>query len=191
MRLGTLLSLVFPSALVAGLLLAHCNGGMGAHDLESEGSTVGPACDPDGYAPCPDDFFVCTEDDVGGKRCEGQRPAVPDGGEWDCYEQGTTLVCRGDHMPADDGFWECEELGDTVICRAHAYVPGEGGGEGGWDCWYEDEFRICESRDGGGGEGSSGDGSSDGEDEGGSFWDDWFPDGFDEDTLAFFVKPKG
>jgi hypothetical protein len=139
-----------------------------------------PACDPDGVAPCPDDYFICFETE-GGKRCEGQNPATPDDGAWDCYQDGTTIICRGDHMPPDDGFWDCEELGDSVVCRGHGYVP-IGEGDEDWNCWYEGSRRVCEEGGGASAPGDSGgetdtDGSPEsGDDSGSDMWDDWFPD---------------
>ena len=107
---------------------------------------VQPACDPDGRAPCPDTFFMCTEDNYGGKTCEESAPK-PDGGDWSCEQEGTTLICVGDHVPGDAGDWVCDEPsaeGD-VTCRRHAYVPmTDGGTEGYWDCEYQGEFRVCE-----------------------------------------------
>jgi hypothetical protein len=119
---------------------------------------VPPACDPDGRAPCPDTWFICTEDGHGGKTCEEEAP-VPDGGDWDCYQDGTTLVCVGDHVP-EGGDWNCVPIDEeTVECTSHAHEPAtDGGGEGHWECEYEGEFRICEWVDDGG---SGGDADSD------------------------------
>ena len=174
---------------IAGILaigvVVNCNGEMGGpgttHEWAGTPEEVPVACDPDGMAPCPDDFFVCVEDDVGNKRCEGQNPALPDSGQWDCYEEGTTMVCRGDHLPADDGgMWDCVESAESVVCRGHAYVPSTGGDEQ-WTCWYEGDLRVCESGDGttglDGSDGETGDGGEDhGDDDDDNPWDQWFPD---------------
>ncbi len=164
------------AAFLAVGVVVNCTGTMAGPGEQWSGPTqeVGPACDPDGYAPCPEDLFVCWEDDAGNKHCEGQNPAVPDGGTWDCYEEGTTLVCIGDHLP-DGGDWDCQDLGDSVVCRTHAYVPA-GGAEDDWNCWYEGEFRVCESGDG---TTQDDDGPGDdgpGDDGDSNPWDDWFPD---------------
>jgi hypothetical protein len=52
----------------------------------------------------------------------------------------------------EGGEWECVENADgTVTCTADSYAPaGDDGGEGIWDCWYEDEFIVCEQGDYGG-----------------------------------------
>lgn len=139
-------------------LSAACTGEGGAMGgppaVTDWGQSVPPACDPDGVAPCPDDWFVCVEDDSGDKLCQGQNPAAPDDGSWDCEVVGDDLVCTGDHVPADDGgLWDCVEAEDgSVTCTASSYIP-SGGGEGEWDCWYEGEFVVCEQGDYGGEEG--------------------------------------
>jgi hypothetical protein len=169
--------------------IANCTGTMSSSLAPGStgGREVAPACDPDGVAPCWDDTFICADDEAGNKRCEGQNPATPDDGAWECYEEGTTLVCRGDHMPPDDGFWTCIETGGVVVCRSHAYVPGDGADDT-WTCWYEGEFRVCESGGGSsepGGDVPGEDGGEDGGEGGGEGgggggnnnpWDDWFPD---------------
>jgi hypothetical protein len=193
MRVLGFQSMLCAAAALGVGLIANCTGTMSGQvagdDLETY--EVAAGCDPDGGAPCWDDFFICTDDGAGNKRCEGQNPATPDDGAWECYEEGTTLVCRGDHVPGDTGFWECVEADGAVVCRAHAYVPSDGS-DGAWNCWYEGEFRICEAGDGtdvpGGEEGGEEGGEAGGEEGGeaggeeggeGNPWDDWFPDGDD------------
>ena len=106
-------------------------------------TTLQPACDPDGIAPCTSDWFACVTEDDGGKLCRGQQPAVPSTDQrWDCSEQGTTLVCEGERLPGDaSAIWACEEAGDSVVCRAHAYLPDVGSS---WNCHYDGDFRVCE-----------------------------------------------
>lgn len=183
--LRNLLILCIVVLVVAGTVL-NCTGTMADPNIPEgfggEPQEFGPACDPDGQAPCPDDYFVCTENDAGDKYCLGQNPAVPDDGVWECYEEGTTMVCRGDHMPEGADDWTCVEAGGAVVCRSHAYVPHTGGDEV-WNCWYEGEFRVCQSGEGtdtpeGTEEGESEGGEDEGEttDDGDDLWDDWFPD---------------
>ena len=153
-----------PGLLVAGMLIINCTTSMNLHD--SRGEEVRPACDPDGVAPCPDEYFICT-DDESGKECTSDDPTIPDSeGHWVCEEQGTTLICDGDHMPESDGIWVCEENADgTVTCRAHAWVPDSGGESGRWDCWYEEGFRHCifvPGEEGGGDADGDGDAGPDG-----------------------------
>jgi hypothetical protein len=120
-----------------------------------------PACDPDDLAPCPDDWFVCTEDGAGGKLCEGQVPAVPDGGDWVCAVEGDQLVCRGDEMPGE------------VVCRRDGYTPADRGDGYTWECEYEGEFVVCHGTDDGDG---GGDADADADADADSDVDD---DGFD------------
>jgi len=188
--------------MAACVLVSGCLGNnMGRTQDDGGNFTVNPACDPDGMGPCPDDWFVCTQDDVGNKRCEGQSSAVPDDeGSWDCEVVGDELVCTGDHMP-DGGGWDCEEAADgTVTCRSDAYEPGTSPDGGAWDCWYEGDTLVCESGDyeddegegegddstsGGGADGSPSDEDLDGDAPPGGSPD--FPDGggdicfYDED----------
>ena len=186
-RFTNVFSWGFLTAVVAAVA-ANCTGTMSDPATGGYGGTpqeYGPACDPDGQAPCPDDYFLCTENDAGDKHCVGQNPAVPDDGEWDCYEEGTTMVCRGDHMPEGADDWTCVEAGDAVVCRSHAYVPHTGTDET-WTCWYEGEFRVCESGEGaeapGGSteEGDEGETSGETSDDADNPWDDWFPDDNDD-----------
>lgn len=100
-------------------------------------------CDPDGVELCPDDWFVCDEDEQGDKHCEGQNPAVPDDGVWDCTVVDDELVCVGDEMPEGDE-WDCVTLYDgSVECHRDVYFPASGGDEV-WDCEYEGEFVVCD-----------------------------------------------
>jgi len=129
-----------------------CTATMGSHpELTDRGTTYPPGCDPDGVLPCPDDYFICVEDDDGNKFCEGQRDAAPDGGDWNCEVEDGSIVCSGDHLPegADAGGWECVESGDgEVTCTTDSYAPGtDDGAEAAWDCWMEGEFIICEQGD--------------------------------------------
>ncbi len=150
---------VFSMLTTAGLVISNCTTDGSDdpnHDWANEPERVDPACDPDGFAPCPDDYFICTEDGLGGKRCEGQNEAVPGGGDWDCTEEGTTLVCTGTTVPSDDD-WECVENEDgSYTCRRHAYVP-TSDGSGRWECEYDGEFRVCEFIGDGGGDGGDAD----------------------------------
>ncbi len=119
MRRLQFLKITAPLLLAGGFIVVNCTGNawpdladpgggddvVGGADLSGGGGNdinnpeeVLPACDPDNVAPCPEDFFICFDTEEG-KRCEGQHDAVPDDGNWDCYEEGTTIVCRGDHMP--------------------------------------------------------------------------------------------
>ena len=112
-------------AFLATLFVLHCtandwtrmrsDGEGPARDFVGEVERVSPACDPDGVGACPDDWFICTIDGGGGKHCEGQQPAVPDGGVWECHAADGRLVCEGDHMPAG-GDWECgpNETGGVI-----------------------------------------------------------------------------
>lgn len=166
MKLAQICKLILPALFIGGLLLINCTTNMNLHD-NPDVEELYPACDPDGVAPCPDDWFICTEMDGNNKLCEGQTPAVPDSeGGWECIEQGTTLICTGDHMPPSesDGMWICEDNGDdTVTCRTHAWVPADSGGSGGsWNCWYEDDYRFCEFIPGTG-DGGDADSDSDGD----------------------------
>lgn len=114
-------------------------------------------CDPDGRAPCYDEFFYCENDDQGNKRCEGGEAATPDGGDWVCHDEGTVMVCEGDHVPDNDA-WVCVETEDgEVTCRRHATYP-DTGTDGVWDCYWDGEFRICTFREG---SDNPGDGDSD------------------------------
>jgi len=133
---------------LAVALVAACN----SVPADGEGGDISapfgvpPGCDPDGLLPCPDDWFVCTEDEAGNKRCEGQVAAAPDNGDWDCDMVDGSLICTGDHMPGDSGQWNCEEQGDTVTCTSEAYTPAtDAEGEGIWDCEYVGEFMVCEA----------------------------------------------
>ena len=150
---------VLAVVLVASLVLWHCTNGNNNNDPENtcEGPNCeerGIACDPDGRAPCPDDYFYCENDIYGNKRCEGQNEAVPDEGDWDCVEQGGIIQCEGDHVP-DGEDWSCVEMDDgTVVCRRHSYYP-EGGTDGYWDCYFDGEFRICTFREGGSSDGDA------------------------------------
>ena len=169
MRGATLVKVMLPLWLVGGLIIANCtmSSNMGDSGLPP-GVDTPPACDPDRGAPCPDDWFICRDDGTGGKICEGQNPATPDdGGGWVCEEEGALLVCRGDRMPEDAGEWDCfEEADGSVTCRRHSYVPSSDGASGTWDCWYEDEHRICEFTPGGG-DGGDADADGDGDIDGG------------------------
>jgi len=154
MKMATALKLAFPALVVGALVAINCTGndwagtGVGG-DTPGSTSTVQPACDPDAMLACPDDYFICTTDDLGGKLCEGQEDATPDdSGTWDCEVQGTTMLCRGDHIP-DSGDWVCDEVSPgEVLCRRHAYVP-SGEGTGTWNCWYEGDRMVCEFTPGG------------------------------------------
>ncbi len=130
-----------------------------------------PGCDPDEVAPCPDEWFICTNDNYGGKLCEEQGPATPPGEGWVCEERGGVIVCErdGGEVPGPGTGWECAEYDDgTVVCRRHSYYP-DMGGEERWDCWYEGEFRYCSSgegspqADGDADADSDGDGDADGD----------------------------
>ncbi len=112
-------------------------------DADADGDMVQVHCDPDGAAPCPDDWFLCmTEEEV--ILCEGQVPATPEGDGWECEVLSRTLVCRGDELPSEGWDWLCSE-GPTheIICRHHLYVPSEGEPED-WECWYEEVYLNCE-----------------------------------------------
>jgi hypothetical protein len=150
---------------VAGMLAIQCNNGT---NVEPDGGNppcwpncdqIAPGCDPDGRAPCPDAWFICTNDDYGGKRCEDQGSATPPGDGWVCEEEGGVITCRNEEGGLPDGEgWECDEYPDgSVVCRRHSYYP-DTGGEEIWDCNYEGEFRICHSL---GGEEGGGDGDAD------------------------------
>ena len=179
MLMSTAFKLLLPALLVGTLVAINCTGDMNNWSMDGAGggggdgsggggdgsggggvtTEVPPACDPDGDAPCPEDWFICTTDGVGGKLCEGQESATPDdSGGWDCEVQGTTMVCRGDHIPDDLGGWVCDELDDgSVVCRQHAYVPAGEGTDADWDCHYEGDHLVCYT-----------DGSSSGDGPGGS-----------------------
>ena len=166
--------------LVSCLVMLHCTNenpsdgdgdGDGDGDADINREQRFPACDPDGRAPCPDDWFYCENDNYGNKRCEGQEPAVPDGGDWICEEDTARQVieCTGtpDGEIGEGGGWVCVDNDDgTVTCRRHSYFP-DGGGDGYWDCYYEGEFRVCTFQDGTGGDGD-GDVDADGDTDGDS-----------------------
>lgn len=152
MRITPYITLLLPVMLVGTLVAFNCTGdnmwasGGGGGGPSPEQTP--PACDPDGRAPCPSDWFICTEDDVGNKHCEGQEPAVPDDGGWDCEVVGSALICHGDHMPTDSGDWVCQEVDGEVICQRHGYVPNSDGGEDIWDCYYNGEYLFCDGTEG-------------------------------------------
>jgi hypothetical protein len=148
MRIARYVTLLLPVVLVGTLVALNCTGdnvwGTGGGGGSSP-EEVPPACDPDGRAPCPSDWFVCTEDEAGNKHCEGQEPAVPEpGGGWDCEVVGSALICHGDHMPGDAGDWVCQERDGEVICQRHGYVPNDESGEDMWDCYYNGEYLFCD-----------------------------------------------
>ena len=150
MRVDRFVSNFFVCSLVAGVLWLGCSETVDDDEgyvPEQFGSP--PGCDPDGREACPEDWFLCVEDDAASKRCEGQRPAVPDDGTWVCIVDGETIVCQGDHVPEDSELWECEDDGSGfVTCTSDAYEPAaDAGADAVWDCWYEGEFVVCESGD--------------------------------------------
>jgi len=147
-------------ALLATALLAYSNctsseWGMGEWSGGPDGASpayrLDPACDPDNYAACPDDWFLCTDDAVGNKNCEGQDFAPPDAnGNWSCASESGAIVCWGDHMPSDaGGSWECQWQGAEVLCQQEHYEPGESAGsDAHWDCRLVGEQIVCESAGG-------------------------------------------
>jgi hypothetical protein len=177
MHTGKALTLIF--TIVFGcMVFIQCSTDEGttlpdASDINREERGVG--CDPDNRAPCPEDWFICENDDNGNKVCEGQEPAVPDGGDWVCEEDraANMIECHGtpDGSIPDDGGWVCSEPDEDgeVVCRRHSYFP-DGGGSGYWDCYYQGEFRICTFHEQAGGDGdadSDSDGDGDGDSDGG------------------------
>jgi hypothetical protein len=127
--------------------LPSCEDTDGELPCDPEGLLVPPSCDPDGYAPCPDDYFVCTEDGAGVTHCWGQEPASPDDGTWLCEVVATTLVCFGDHYPSPDGLWFCDDDDISgVVCRSHRHVP-DLGIEADWSCFYDSVYLFCEMED--------------------------------------------
>ncbi len=137
----TLASLIGFSALGCD----NSSGRVDDDDYDNEVYGVPPGCDPDGGGACVEDWFLCIEDDQENKHCEGQNPATPDGGDWDCVMDGEEIACTGDHIP-DGTSWDCVDNGDgTVTCSTDAYTPSDdGSGDGDWNCWLEGEFVICE-----------------------------------------------
>lgn len=183
-------------------IVVSCTGTMSSQVEHEEGGNVQvlPACDPDGVAPCPSDWFICSDDDALGKRCEGQEPSTPEGDGWVCHESEGMRICEGSRIPEDSGEWICEQSGDDVICIAPGYVPSIDG-DGVWSCDYEGEFWVCVQSEGGrnqsedetssdtpddqGDEWSVGGSSSEDSEDGDTdwwedLWEDWF-DGFDDD----------
>lgn len=132
-------------------LAIGCTGHLGATAASGElhdGELVSAGCDPDSFAACSSDTFICVTVDSTSKRCEGQNPAVPDStGDWQCYIEEDIRVCSGDHIPLNDREgWTCFEAGDgTTRCSAPSYFPSSGAGDGPWDCFYNNEFLLCDS----------------------------------------------
>lgn len=122
--------------------------------------TTPAACpvDPDAYIggdaslyECPD-FWICEDAPTGGKQCYTPGPDYPDGGAWECHDEGGRTICRGDHYPDGGGSsgWDCRSEGEFVVCETGGDYP-DGGG---WDCYYASGYRVCETPgygDGGGG----------------------------------------
>ncbi|MBX3273650.1 MAG: hypothetical protein KF729_25525 [Sandaracinaceae bacterium] len=115
-------------------------------------STTACPIDPDAYLggdpslyECPD-YWLC-EDRADGKRCYTPGPDYPDGGEWECWDEGGVTICRGRDYPDDGGGgdWDCTREGEFVICRDDTPDYPDDGGGGPWDCYYADELRVCES----------------------------------------------
>ena len=144
---------------IAGIGGTGCIGGMFSEEgapplVPPPGAGVCPM-DPDAYIggdpslyECPE-FWVC--EDLAGerKRCFNPGPDYPDGGDWECRDEGGTTVCRGSDFPdgGGDGDWDCERQAEFVICtNDRPDYPDEGGGSP-WDCWFQDEYRICEGGD--------------------------------------------
>ena len=100
--------------------------------------------DPDRYE-CPD-YWTCEDLADGVKRCTNPGPDYPDGGEWDCRDEGGSTICEGSDFPDGGGGdgWSCEARGDLVICEDDRPDYPDDGGGGGWSCVFWDEFRICD-----------------------------------------------
>jgi hypothetical protein len=136
----------------------------GHHDDGDISTTPVPACpaDPDcaiggdcSLYECPE-FWLCDDLADGGKRCTNPGPRVPDDGDWECRQVGSSVECRGDHFPDDGGGgdWNCERLNDVeVICTDDSPGYPDDHGDGPWNCFFEGEFRVCESGGGGSGDG--------------------------------------
>jgi hypothetical protein len=146
--------LTYAIALLLGL--GGCQGAF----LEEGGAFTPPAgastcpTDPDAFIGgdptlyvCPD-FWVCEELSGPIKRCTNPGPRYPDGsGDWDCWDEGGTTVCRGHDFPdgGGDSDWRCERQDEFVICRSDSPDYPDGGSGGDWDCRFVDTYRVCES----------------------------------------------
>ena len=131
--------------------------------------------DPDAYIggdasayECPD-YWICEDLANGEKRCYSPGADQPDDGQWSCWDQGGSTLCRGSDLPDDGGgsAWDCRSEGEFVICENDNPDYPDGQGDGPWDCFFADEFRVCDSGVGDSGDGSGGD-SSGGDNGGGS-----------------------
>jgi hypothetical protein len=161
MQMLKVIKVLLPVVVVFGLAMPNCTGGMGVVQIGppddgqnwSDGVDTQIACDPDSHLGCNHNYFVCYVNDLGEKECYGQNPDVPGGGDWNCRQEGATLICEGSGPnPGDGNGWTCEDAtledgSSGVVCRSHAPVPDDGT-DTIYDCYYtDDEYRVCEATD--------------------------------------------
>ncbi len=141
---------------VVVLCLAACTTEAEDSDRGFGGNDAVCPRDPDsfttlaGRTECPA-IWSC-EDLPLGKRCVAPGPDYPDSTQaWRCIDVDGHTACRGTSLPdgaAGDG-WRCERTMESVVCHDDTPQYPDDASRLGWDCYYQDEFRVCDSLDGG------------------------------------------
>jgi hypothetical protein len=85
--------------------------------------------------------------------CVAHAEFPDNGGHWTCTDSDGEVTCTRsieDGPVPSNGAWECRVADELVTCvDSTPSYPSEGGGQP-TDCWFQDEFRVCEFGEGDG-----------------------------------------